>query len=82
VDNVALYKEKIMYTTNCMTKLSLTGIGVVIMIVQSALELLGVETEPGSIEFAVNSLFAVIGFIAIVVGQLRRRDLHAGLIRK
>jgi uncharacterized membrane protein len=65
-----------------MNKLSLTGIGVIIMLVQTVLQLIGIETEPGTVEYAVNSLFAVIGFVALVWGQLRRRDLVAGIVRK
>lgn len=65
-----------------MSKISLTGVGVLIMLVQTALTLLGIETEPGTVEYAVNSFVAVVGFIALVIGQVRRKDLHAGIIRK
>jgi len=65
-----------------MNQVSLTGIGVVIMVVQTVLTLLNVQFAPGSVELAINGLFAFIGFLAIVFGQLRRKDLSFGLFRK
>lgn len=60
----------------------MTGTGVAITLVASALALLGVEVPEEGVAAAVGGLVQFFGFVFIVWGQLRRKDLTAGIVRK
>lgn len=64
------------------TQYSMTGVGLVITLIETILSLLGVQFEAGSVTAAVNGLAVSVGFILLVWGQLRRKDLSFGLKRK
>ena len=61
---------------------SMTGTGLIILIVENLLRLMGIEFPEGSVASAMNGLLAIIGLLAVVWGQLRRKDLKAGFVRK
>ena len=60
----------------------MTGTGLIILIVENLLRLMGIEFPEGSVASAMNGLLAIIGLLAVVWGQLRRKDLKAGFVRK
>lgn len=62
--------------------ISLTGTGILITLIEYALRFLGLEFEEGSVAAAVNGLVVFVGFVLVIVGQLRRKDLRFGLVRK
>lgn len=61
---------------------SMTGTGLVITLIQTLLTLFGFEFETDSLAAGINGLVAFFGFIFLIWGQLRRKDLSFGLIRK
>lgn len=65
-----------------MSPISLAGTGTYIIVIESVLKLFGFEFPEGSVGDAVNGLVVFLAFVLLVIGQLRRRDLHLGLIRK
>lgn len=60
----------------------MTGSGLIIFILALALPLFGVDVDQGSITQFVNATAQVIGFIMMVIGQVRRPDLKFGVIRR
>lgn len=62
--------------------ISLTGTGILITLIEYVLRFFGLEFEEGSVAAAVNGLLVFIGFVLVIVGQLRRKDLRFGLVRK
>lgn len=65
-----------------MSRLSVAGTGWVVIIVMWLLNYLGLEADEGTITAAVEAALVVFGFVAALIGQLRRRDLQYGLFRK
>lgn len=64
------------------TNISMTGTGLLITLIETALRLAGVEFEEGSVVAAVNGVAAAIGLALLVLAQLTRKDLKVGLVRK
>lgn len=62
--------------------ISLTGTGILITLIEYVLRFFGLEFEEGSVAAAVNGLVVFVGFVLVIVGQLRRKDLRFGLVRK
>lgn len=60
----------------------MTGTGVIVSILAFALPFFGVTVEESQIAEFVKNAAEVIGFVLIVIGQLRRPDLKMGVIRK
>ena len=60
----------------------MTGTGLLITLIETALRLAGVEFEEGSVVAAVNGVAAAIGLALLVLAQLTRKDLKVGLVRK
>lgn len=60
----------------------MTGTGLIITVAQVLFAAFGVEYDPESLAAAANGLVTFIGFILVVWGQLRRKDLKFGLFRK
>jgi hypothetical protein len=60
---------------------SLTGTGLIVVIVTELLRAFGVENT-GGVQEAVVGLLTFIGWVALVYGQLRRKDLSWGIFRK
>lgn len=61
---------------------SMAGAGAVITLIETVLRLLGVDFPEGSVAAAVNGIVAAAGLVFIVWGQIRRSDLHWGIVRK
>ena len=64
------------------TNYSMTGIGLVIVLVEMILKFLGVELPEGSVAKIINDLVSGIGGVLVIWGQLRRKDLSLGFWRK
>lgn len=64
------------------TNVSMAGTGSAIVLLEGLLRFLGVEFPEGSVAQAVNGFLAFLGFALLVWGQLRRKDLKFGLLRK
>lgn len=62
--------------------MSKIGIGALILLLQEALQWFGFEIPNGTIETVVNAVLAIAGFALLLIGQLGRKDLKWGLIRK
>lgn len=62
--------------------MSKTGIGAVITIVFTVLQLLGVELPDGTLATVTEAITALLGIILLIYSQLTRQDLHLGLFRK
>lgn len=65
-----------------MPALSLTAVGGIVTVVELVLQMFGIDLPKGSLEAALNGIIAVVGVVALIVGQVRRKDLTAGLIHK
>ena len=61
---------------------SKTGIGAVITLIFTVLAVFGVELPEGAAPQAVEAVTQLIGIGLIVWGQLQRKDLVAGILRK
>lgn len=62
--------------------MSMTGVGMLVFTVTSLLGFFDVMIDTEQIAGFVNALAQVIGFLVMVCGQLTRKDLKGGLIRK
>ena len=62
--------------------LSLTGIGLIVTILSFAAKYFKVDADEGQVTEAVESAVKVIGFITVIIGQLRRKDLIGGIVRR
>lgn len=65
-----------------MTPISMAGSGLLVLIVEMVLNGFGITPEPGSVAAVVNAAIVALGWITLIAGQLSRKDLHFGLIRK
>jgi len=63
-------------------KTSMTGWGIIALIASEILRWAGVDVDADSVTFAANTVLEIIGWFFAVIGQLRRTDLTAGLLRK
>lgn len=61
---------------------SMAGSGLIITLIETILKLTGVEFPDGSVSAGINGIIAFVGLILLVWGQVRRKDLKFGLIRK
>lgn len=63
--------------------LSRAGLGAaVVTILNVVFPLLGVEVPEGSVAATAEAVGQVIGFVLLVWGQLGRKDLDYGVVRK
>lgn len=65
-----------------MPVLSMTAVGGVVTVIELVLQFLGVDLPQGSVQAGVNGAVALVGVILLIVGQVRRKDLTAGLLHK
>lgn len=65
-----------------MQKVSTSGVGMWAFIIVSVLQLLGVETDTNTIEGVIVSGITIVSFAVWMWGQLSRKDLKFGLLRK
>ena len=62
--------------------MSKSAIGGILLIIITVLNLFGIEIPEGTLENAVEALSTIIGIVMLVWGQLARKDLKFGIIRK
>lgn len=69
-----------------MNQISVAGSGVYALaldgIINFMLNWFGITPDVGSVGAVINAAVIVVGWVMIIVGQLRRKDLKLGLIRK
>mgnify|MGYP001573561858 CR=1 FL=1 len=65
-----------------MPNLSVAGTGMYVIAVEFVLHLLNLTPPEGSVAAFVNAVFTIAAFGFWAYGQLRRKDLHLGLVRK
>ena len=64
------------------TNVSMTGTGAAVLIITIILQLLGVEVVEGSVQEVVVAAVEVVSFAMVIAGQLRRKDLRFGFLRR
>lgn len=64
------------------TNISATGTGAIITLTEALLRAFGVEFPEGSVASAINGIAAAVGLGLIIWGQINRKDLKAGIVRK
>lgn len=60
----------------------MAGTGGIVVLIEFALKLLNIDVPGGMVGDTVNAVVTVAGTIIFIWGQVRRKDLHFGLIRK
>lgn len=65
-----------------MTNVSMAGTGLLVMLIEVLLKILGVEVPEGGVAENINNVVMVVGFVLLIVGQVRRKDLKFGIFRK
>ena len=60
----------------------MAGTGIIVSLLAFALPLFGVNVEEKDVVGFVDNIMKVVGFVLLIWGQVRRKDLTAGLIRK
>lgn len=65
-----------------MPNLSTAGVGMYVVFVEFALHLFNIQAPEGSVLAVVNAVVTISGFVIWAYGQFRRKDLHAGIVRK
>ncbi len=63
------------------TSVSMTGTGLVVLLITYALQWLGVSFDQNQIAIIVKDVVEVVGWVLTIWGQLRRKDLSMGLFR-
>ena len=61
---------------------SMTGSGMLALVLGTILSWLGVNADSSQLAGWVDSIISVVGLAMLIIGQLRRKDLKLGLIRK
>lgn len=64
------------------TTVSLTGASAIVTILEAVAKYFGLNFPEGSILAGVNGLLQFVALVGLVWGQLRRKDLIGGIIRK
>lgn len=62
--------------------ISLAGSGILILMLEAVLGAFGITTEPGTVDAVLNSAIVAGGWLMIIIGQLRRKDLLLGIVRR
>ena len=62
--------------------LSIAGIGMVVTILAFAAKYFKIDADEGQITEVVKNTSQVIGFVIMIIGQLRRKDLIGGIVRR
>lgn len=62
---------------------SMTGVSVIVYLIALDLQYIGVDgIENEAIAAFVLNVAEIVSFVGIIVGQLRRKDLKFGLVRR
>lgn len=67
---------------NLLDKTSLAGNGWIILLVALAVNWSGLDLDQAQITETATQIAGTVGFLAALVGQVRRKDLEMGLFRK
>lgn len=81
-DSRVRFPEVHWYNSVMFKDLSMTGVGALITLVELGLKAVNIELPEGTTASLVNGIIAVVGAIFLIIGQVRRKDLKAGLVRK
>lgn len=65
-----------------MNSISFAGTGTLVLLIEMVLRAFGITPEPGSALAVINGLVILGGWVFLVWGQFRRKDLRYGLVRK
>lgn len=65
-----------------MSVLSMTGSGMIVIAISALLHYFGITIGNDQITTAINGIIQVAGVVMTIYGQVRRKDLTMGLIRK
>lgn len=63
------------------TTVSMTGTGLLVLLVTYALQWLGVQFDANQVTVIVKDVLEVGGWVLTIVGQLRRKDLSMGIFK-
>lgn len=64
-----------------MQTVSMSGVGMLVVVVTWILGLFNIVPQDGQVLAVVSSILTAIGWIMMILGQLRRKDLSMGLFR-
>ena len=64
------------------TNVSMTGTGITIVLIETILRVMGIEFPDYSVTETVNGIISAGGFVFLVWGQMRRKDITWGIFRK
>jgi hypothetical protein len=65
-----------------MNQISVAGSGLYIIIITAILNYFGITSDVGTITAVVTNAVTVFGWVLLIIGQLKRKDLTLGLVRK
>lgn len=68
-----------------MNNVSVTGVGlvgVVVYVIIAIGKYFNIDIAEAELTVAVQNVIGVVGFVAALIGQIKRKDLKAGLIRR
>lgn len=68
--------------TRAMSILSMTGSGIIVLIIGTALSHFGIQVGTDQITAVVDAALQIVGIVLSIWGQLRRPDLVAGMVRR
>lgn len=68
--------------SNISSNVSTAGVGMYVFLIMTILHFFGLEPDVNTVEGAVMGGITLISFFVWVVGQITRRDLKAGIVRK
>ncbi len=63
------------------TTVSLTGSGLLVLILTYVLQWLGVQFDANQLTVIIKDALEIAGWLMAIIGQLRRKDLSMGLFR-
>jgi len=64
------------------TSFSMTGTGIALLIIRGVLNFFGIEADDSTLVAVVDSVLVVVGWILTIWGQIRRKDLEGGFLRR
>lgn len=65
-----------------MKETSVAGIGVIITVLAFAAKYFNLDVDEGQLTEGINGAAQFVGLVVLVIGQLKRKDLKFGLIRR
>jgi hypothetical protein len=65
-----------------MNNISFAGSGLLVLVINGVLQAFGITPDAGSVAAVIQGGVIIFGWVLLIVGQLKRKDLHYGLLRK